>query len=94
MQPATWQIIIAERGWVYVGQPVREGDKVVIQNAYNIRRWGTHALGGLAKNGPREGDMLDHFGIVRVGVFVVIGELECDDVAWAKWHAEQEKARK
>lgn len=91
---SSWQIVIAERGWVYVGQWTREGDRIVSTNAYNIRRWGTHALGGLAQHAPREGDTLDFFGTVRVGVFVVLGEIDCDDTAWQKWHAKQEKARK
>lgn len=48
------QIVIAQRGWVFVGDVERTENEVVIKNAKNIRRWGTsRGLGELAQNGPQ-----------------------------------------
>lgn len=81
-----WQIILAERGWVYVGRVSREGDQVVIRDCQNIRRWGTtRGLGELAAAGPRNQTQLDHYGTVRIHVLAVCGAIECDSRVWATW---------
>lgn len=47
------QIIIAQRGWVFVGDVQRADDDVTITNAQCIRRWGTtRGLGELARGIP------------------------------------------
>lgn len=77
------QIIVAERGWVFVGDCSRDGDQLVISNAYNVRRWGTtEGLGQLAKAGPQEGTQLDHYGTVRIHVLAVVASIECTATAW------------
>lgn len=35
------QIVIAQRGWVFVGDVTRSENEVVIENAAVVRRWGT-----------------------------------------------------
>ena len=36
------RIVIAQRGWVFVGRVSREEHEVVMRDAKNIRRWGTN----------------------------------------------------
>jgi hypothetical protein len=78
------QIIIAERGWVFVGDCSRDGDQLIIANARNVRRWGTTSgLGQLAKDGPQAETQLDDYGTVRIHVLAVVAAIECDPAKWA-----------
>lgn len=88
MDPSEWQIIIAERGWIYVGRPTRVGDQLVIRDAFNIRKWGTTGgLGELARMGPREETVLDDYGTIRLHVLLIPGGgVDCNDAAWRAWH--------
>jgi len=80
-----YNIIIAERGWVYVGRTRREADQLVIEDCQNIRRWGTtKGLGEIALNGPTPDAVLDHYGVVRVHVLAVCGQIDCNDEVWLK----------
>ena len=48
------QIVIAQRGWVFVGDVTRTENEVVIEDAAVVRRWGTTAgLGQLAAKGQQ-----------------------------------------
>ena len=97
MQQDQWQIVIAERGWVYVGKVARDGDEIRISECQNIRRWGTaRGLGELAQQGPRAETLLDPYGVVRIHVLAVCGRVECNEAAWEAWLAKQAepKARK
>jgi len=60
------RIIVADRGWVFVGScEDHEDGTVTITNAKNIRKWGTAAgLGQLAK-GPQSGTVADEYGTVK-----------------------------
>lgn len=97
---STWQVVIADRGWVYAGRVSRADDQVVIHDCQNVRQWGTaKGLGELALMGPRDKTLLDHYGTVRIHVLACLGVIECDDEAWNAWHAKQgetiaQKARK
>ena len=78
------QIVILDRGFVYVGDVSISGDFVTIAGAKNIRRWGTtKGLGELAKNGPLSKTQLDDSGTVRAPLRAVIGFVECEATAWA-----------
>ena len=89
-----WQIIIAERGWVYVGTITRDGDHIVIANCHNVRRWGTsRGLGEIALEGPKSETQLDYYGTVRIHVLAVCGAIECDEAVWSK-HADKLTAKK
>jgi hypothetical protein len=51
--PTKIQIVVLQRGWVYIGRFSQKGTICTLQNAYNIRRWGTEfGLGELAEKGP------------------------------------------
>ena len=94
-----WTIIIAERGWIYSGKTRREGDRVILESAYVVRRFSLEikdGLGGLADRGPKkDNDVLDAAPRgIGVYVFAVIADFPCNQEAWDAWHAEQSKAAK
>lgn len=75
------QIVIAQRGWVFVGDVERTENEVVIKNAKNIRRWGTsRGLGELAQNGPQPNTVLDDYGTARMQA--VVATLDCEESKW------------
>lgn len=77
------RIVILQRGFVYVGDVTRIGDTVRIENAANVRRWGTTAgLGQLAKDGPQKETVLDRSEPVECHVLAVVGMIECVPSAW------------
>ena len=77
------QIVIAQRGWIFIGDVERSGDDVTITDAKCIRRWGTtKGLGEIAKSGPSKSTVLDDMGTVRLHALAVVASL---DVEAAKW---------
>ena len=77
------QIVIAQRGWIFIGDVERSGDDVTITDAKCIRRWGTtKGLGEIAKSGPTKSTVLDDMGTVRLHALAVVASL---DVEAAKW---------
>lgn len=77
------RIVIAQRGWVFVGRYLERGDKVVITNAQNVRRWGTKkGLGELAASGKLDGTVLDPCGEVEIHKLAVIGTMKCNIEKW------------
>lgn len=77
------QIIIAQRGWVFVGDVSRTADEVTIANASCIRRWGTSkGLGEIALHGPTARTTLDAVGTVRLHPLVVVASIDCDEAKW------------
>jgi len=72
------QIVIADRGWVFVGRAQVEGDCVRIENARCVRYWGTtRGLGELADGGPTKTTKLDPMGTIVLPARAVIGVLAC-----------------
>ncbi len=67
------RIIVADRGWVFVGDCVdNEDGSVTIHDARNIRRWGTtKGLGELA-NGPTSKTTTNDYGTVNTRAIVTI----------------------
>lgn len=61
------RIIVADRGWVFVGDCEDHDDgSVTIRNAQNIRNWGTTRGLGELVNGPIVGKTkADQYGVVR-----------------------------
>ena len=67
------RIIVADRGWVFVGDCVdNEDGSVTISNAQNIRRWGTSKGLGELVNGPLENTKTDFYGTVKTVAIVTI----------------------
>lgn len=72
------QIVISQRGWVFVGDVTRTGNEVVIENAAVVRRWGTtRGLGQLAQEGPTQNTILDFCPPVRIHPLAVVATMDC-----------------
>ena len=78
------QIVVLDRGFVYIGRVKVEGDFVVIRSAKNIRQWGTAKGLGELVNGPLSATKLDDAGTVRAPLRALISLI---DVEQAKWNA-------
>jgi len=76
------KIIIADRGFVYIGNTEETDDYVRLTNASNIRTWGTTKGIGELVNGPLSGTKLDKVGSLRIPNRAVISII---DVEQAKW---------
>ncbi|MBK8752405.1 MAG: hypothetical protein IPL99_12495 [Candidatus Competibacteraceae bacterium] len=72
------QIVIAQCGWVFIGDVTLTGNDVVIENAAVVRRWGTtEGLGQLARSGPTPNTRLDPCPTVRIPMPSVIATMDC-----------------
>jgi len=86
--PAEMRIIVADRGWVFVGNCTdEENGAVTITNAKCIRYWGTDndkpGLGYLALNGPTSKTKLDQSGTVRIPKHALVASFDVKDAsAW------------
>ena len=86
--PTDHRIIVADRGWVFVG-PASTDDNgdIVISPAKCIRYWGTDSakpgLGYLAMNGPTDKTKLDASGTVRIPANSLVASFDTDGSKWA-----------
>ena len=72
------QIVIADRGWVWVGRSRFDGDNLIVEDARCIRYWGTkRGLGQLAEDGPTSDTKLDPVGRIQVNRRAVIALIAC-----------------
>lgn len=77
------QIIVAQRGWVIVGDVSTNQDYVKVENAAVIRRWGTtKGLGEIAANGPTGKTVLDTCQPVTIHKLAVVLAMDCDESKW------------
>ena len=74
---ATTQIAVLDRGFVYVGKCKIDGEFLHIENARNIRRWGTTKGLGELVNGPTASTVLDEVGKVVAPVRALIHLITC-----------------
>ena len=75
-------IVVLDRGFVYVGRVTVDGDWCVIEQAKNIRVWGTtNGLGELV-NGPTKNTKLDNVGNVRAPMRAVISIIDAKEDGW------------
>lgn len=76
-------IVVADRGFVYVGDVEHDGEWCVVRNARNIRIWGTtKGLGELALGGPTANTKLDVVGVVRIPARAVISMIDTEAAKW------------
>ena len=84
--PTTHQIVVADRGWVFVGNVTSDETGISIANANCIRIWGTDndkpGLGWLATNGPTQKTKLDPSGTVRVPLHAVVATFDTEAAKW------------
>lgn len=60
------RIVIADRGWVFVGNcEDHEDGSLTITNCRNIRKWGTSRGLGELVDGPTSTTVVDEYGTVR-----------------------------
>jgi hypothetical protein len=79
------QIVVVDRGFVYVGQVTLEPDWCTIREARNIRYWGTtRGLGQLALEGPTTTTKLDEIGIVRIPMRALISLIDTKESLWRR----------
>lgn len=74
------QIVIAQRGWVFIGMVTKQAENFVIKNAAVIRTWGTtKGLGELAKDGPiKDKTILDPCPDVTIHKFSIVARINCE----------------
>ena len=78
-----WSIVVADRGFVWIGDTLREGDSLFMSNAQNIRQWGTtKGLGELASHGPTKETELDPVDCLIVPMRAVIAVIPSDRTKW------------
>lgn len=71
------QIVIAQRGWIFIGDVTRAENEVVIENAAVVRRWGTtRGLGQIASEGPTPSTILDPCPTVRIHPLSVVASMD------------------
>jgi hypothetical protein len=72
------KIVIADRGFVWVGKVTTTKAGLRIENARCIRRWGTTTGLGQLIDGPMPETVLDQVGTVEVPLRAVIGVILCN----------------
>jgi hypothetical protein len=71
------QIVVCDRGFVYVGKTVIEGDMVRVEHARNVRKWGTTKGLGELVSGPTNDTVLDDCGTVLIPFRGVMHFIKC-----------------
>lgn len=81
--PTEWRIVIAQRGWVFVGRYEQDGDNVTLHQASVVRTWGTtKGLGELALTGKTSKTVCDPAGTVRMHALGVVATLDTAHTSW------------
>lgn len=84
----TLNLVIADRGHVWLGFVEEAGDWLIIRRARTVRRWGTtKGLAQLANEGRQEGTRLDDPAEVRLIKRALIALVPCRAEAW-QWTLE------
>lgn len=79
-------IIVADRGYVYVGKVRMDDSFALMDEASNIRYWGTErGLGQLALEGPTDKTKLDKVGSLRIPVRAIISVIDTEVSKWPAW---------
>ena len=76
------KIIVADRGFVYIGYAEEQDDYIRLTSASNLRVWGTTKGLGELVNGPLSGTKLDKVGILRIPNRAVISVIDVEQSKW------------
>lgn len=80
------QIVILQRGWVFVGKLTKKGSSMRLNDAAIIRTWGSSkGLGEIAEGGPTSSTKLDPTPEVSFHELTVIGTIKCNEAKWEKY---------
>ena len=78
-------IVIADRGFVYIGAVEHDGEWCRMTNARIIRKWGTaNGIGQLALEGPQSETVLDNVGSIQIPSHAVISMIDTEASKWIK----------
>lgn len=83
VEPTVKQIVVGQRGWIFVGDVSEDGEDIVIGNAQNIRIWGTEKGLGQLASGPTSKTKCDPYGVVRLPKLSVVARINVDKGAWS-----------
>lgn len=87
------QIVVLDRGFIYVGHVAIADGFATITQAQCIRRWGTqNGLGELASKGPQLNTKTDKAGTVVAPMTAVIHLIACDPAVWSALGASERAA--
>ncbi|MDH5523115.1 MAG: hypothetical protein OEY01_03840 [Desulfobulbaceae bacterium] len=75
------RIVILDKGFVVAGDYEHIGDRIVVDNCVNLRRYGTEEGIGYLRNDPSPAD-LDNWGLVDAPHDAEIFTIYMDPVAW------------
>jgi len=79
-----YKIVVCQRGFVYAGDVTLSGQYLIIENAVNLRVWGTtKGLGELALTGATPDTRADDCGTVRVHELAVVSMIDAKVVIHA-----------
>lgn len=76
------EIVVLDRGFVYVGETSLDGQFLTIRNARNIRRWGTTKGLGELCDGPTSSTVLDKCGDVTAPLTSVVHTMATTPGKW------------
>ena len=76
------RIVIAQRGWVFVGRYEDGQMGTVLRDAKCVRRWGTKEGLGELVNGPLNDTVLDPCGIVRLHPLQIVATIDANPEKW------------
>ncbi len=76
------QIVVLDRGYVYIGRVRRDSNFVHISGARNLRRWGTTKGLGELVHGPLANTVLDPAGTVHAPLRALISLIDVEQDAW------------
>jgi hypothetical protein len=77
------KIVVADRGFVYIGRMSEDDKYVTLNEAKNIRVWGTaNGLGQLV-DGPTSTTKTDKVGTIKIPVRAVISIIDVNQSKWS-----------
>ena len=76
------KIVVADRGFVYIGIVSESADFVTVNRCHNIRVWGTTKGLGELVNGPTSATKTDLVGTVKIPMRAVISIINVDNSKW------------
>lgn len=80
------KIVVADRGWVFIGNVFQGKESTLIKNSYVIRRWGTsEGLGELCIKGKLENTVLEKCLDIEIPLKSIIAYFDCDQDKWNKY---------
>jgi len=77
-----WNIVVLDRGFVYVGAVSTDDRWLYIESAANIRRWGTTRGLGELVTGPKPETKLDPAGNVKAPLSALVHLIEVEARQW------------